>query len=91
MNKSVMTNIPSRPRRHASGGDEPELVALGQTIRQARTQQGLTQAQLALVSGISRDTLIALENGRSGVSLGLALQALRGLGMTLVPASRGAG
>ena len=69
--------------------DQPDLLELGQAVRQARVEMGLTQAQLSLVSGTSRDTIIALENGRSGVSLGNALQVLKGLGLTLVPKERG--
>lgn len=87
--KSAISNITNKPRKHAETGELPELVELGNTIRSLRTQHGLTQAQWSLASGVSRDTLIALENGRSGVSLGLALKALRGLGLTLAPAPTG--
>lgn len=87
--KSDNTNFSTGPRRHATQGTQPELVELGQAIRQARVEMGLTQAHLSLVSGTSRDTIIALENGRSGVSLGNALQVLKGLGLTLVPKERG--
>lgn len=83
--KSAISNMTNKPRRHAETGVVPELVDLGNVIRTLRTQHGLTQAQWSLASGVSRDTLIALENGRSGVSLGLALKALRGLGLTLAP------
>ena len=59
------------------------MLALATVLRDARAQSGLTQAQLALVSGVGRDTIIALENGRAGVSLGHALRAMKGLGLTL--------
>lgn len=87
--KSDNTNFSTGPRRHAAQGSQPDLLELGQAVRQARVEMGLTQAQLSLVSGTSRDTIIALENGRSGVSLGNTLQVLKGLGLTLVPKERG--
>ena len=39
------------------------IQELGYAIRQARTRQGMTQAELARASGISRVTLNQLENG----------------------------
>ncbi|HVR82383.1 MAG TPA: helix-turn-helix domain-containing protein [Luteimonas sp.] len=89
MKKSDNTNFSSSPRRHATQGSQPDLLELGQAVRQARVDMGLTQAQLSLVTGTSRDTIIALENGRGGVSLGNALQVLKGLGLTLGPKERG--
>lgn len=73
----------TRSRSHAVQGSQPELLELGHAVRNARVAMGLTQAQLSLVSGTSRDTIIALENGRSGVSLGNALQVFKGLGLTM--------
>ena len=83
--KSDKTNF-QRPRRHAQRGDDPDLLALADSIRAARSTAGLTQAQLALVSGVGRDTVIALENARAGVALGHALKVMKGLGLTIVPA-----
>lgn len=84
MRKSDNGNIPLGPRRHAAQGRQPELLELGYAVRNARGAMSLTQAQLSLVSGTSRDTIIALENGRGGVSLGNAMQVLKGLGLTMV-------
>lgn len=39
------------------------IAELGQAVRKARTERGLTQAQLAASAGISRETLNLLENG----------------------------
>lgn len=80
--KSAMTNL-QKARKHARRGKDAELLALAAEIRAARAQSGLTQAQLALVSGVGRDTVIALENGRPGVSLGGALRVMKGLGLSL--------
>jgi len=74
-------------RRHARRGNNEDLLALAGVVRAARVDAGLTQALLALVSGVGRDTVIALENGRPSVSLGLALKVMRGLGLTIAPAA----
>ncbi len=84
--KSDKTNFRSTARRHAQRGDDADLLALAEAIRAARADAALTQAQLALVSGVGRDTVIALENARPGVSLGHALRVMKGLGLTIAPA-----
>jgi transcriptional regulator with XRE-family HTH domain len=62
------------------------LISIGARIAVKRKQLGLSQAELAKKAGISRATLDALENGRSG-ELGFSkvtriLSAL-GMGMKL--------
>lgn len=42
--------------------------ALGQALAQARQQSGLTQGELAAVSGVSRPTISRLEQGTSSIS-----------------------
>jgi DNA-binding XRE family transcriptional regulator len=83
--RSDISNIPGAARSHAQRGDDQDLLALAAALREARARSGLTQDQLALVSGVGRDTIIALENGRASVSLGLALRTMKGLGLTLRP------
>lgn len=39
------------------------LIDLGRCVRSRRTELGLSQAQLAHLSGLSRQTLVGLENG----------------------------
>lgn len=46
-----------------------------------RKLRGLTQAQLADRSGVSRDTLVRLEGGDGGVSVENLLRVLRSLGV----------
>lgn len=46
-----------------------------------RKLRGLTQAQLADRSGVSRDTLARLEGGDGGVSVENLLRIVRGLGI----------
>ncbi|MDP9140479.1 MAG: helix-turn-helix domain-containing protein [Pseudomonadota bacterium] len=86
--KSARTNFSSAPRGHARRGKDADLLALADVVRAARTEAGVTQADLALVSGVARDTVIALENGRPGVSLGSALRVMKCLGLTLAPVAR---
>ncbi len=50
------------------------------TIRVLRTERGLTQAQLAERLGVTRQTVIAVEQGRYSPSLELAFQIARALG-----------
>jgi y4mF family transcriptional regulator len=87
--KSEKTNFSSRARSHARQGHAPDLLALGERVRATRVEAGLTQDQLALASGVSRDTVIAVENGRGSVRLGNALRVLKALGLHFVTRERG--
>lgn len=86
--KSIKTNFSNAPRRHAKRGTDTEVLALGVTLRDTRIAAGLTQDQLSLVSGVSRDTVMALENGRGGVSIANALRVFRALGLQIQPQER---
>ena len=61
-----------------------DLTTLGAEIAQKRKTLGMSQAALAQVAGVSRATLGALENGRSG-ELGFSKVAkiLAALGLEL--------
>jgi putative transcriptional regulator len=48
-------------------------------VRALRPDAGLTQAQLAAVLGVTRQTVIAVEQGRYSPSLELAFQIARAL------------
>ncbi len=85
--KSVKANLTGKARKHARQGSNADLLALAGVVGGAGTAADLTQAQLALVSGVGRDTVIALENARPGVSLGSALRVMKGLGLTMTPAA----
>jgi transcriptional regulator with XRE-family HTH domain len=54
---------------------------IGESVAGWRKLRGLTQAQLADRSGVSRDTLGRLERGAEGVSLENLLRVLRVLGI----------
>jgi transcriptional regulator with XRE-family HTH domain len=67
-----------------------DLVSVGEQIARKRNQLKLTQAELARKAGVSRATLDALENGRTG-ELGFSkvskLLAALGLELTIQTAS----
>lgn len=53
------------------------------TIRTLREQRGFTQAELAKQIGVTRQTLIAIEQGRYSPTLELAFQISRVFGVGL--------
>ncbi|PIP59580.1 MAG: XRE family transcriptional regulator [Verrucomicrobia bacterium CG_4_10_14_3_um_filter_43_23] len=46
-----------------------------------RQEQGLTQAELAVLAGVSKPTLNRFEQGRTNVTLENAFKVLRALGL----------
>ena len=56
-------------------------VALGLALRHYRCQAGLSQAQLAELSGLHRSYLAALEGGHETEQLRRILRVLRNLGV----------
>ena len=52
-------------------------------VREQRTQQGLSQAELAAALGVSRQTVISIENGRYLPSLPLAFRIARFFDLTV--------
>lgn len=72
---------------------DPHIVdpgVLGQTIRAARTQAGLTIQEAAQSIGVAKQTLSDLEAGKATVTLGLVLKIAKDLGVSLfaIPADR---
>jgi transcriptional regulator with XRE-family HTH domain len=61
-----------------------DLATLGVMIAQRRSEQRLTQAELARRARIGRSTLDALENGRSAeLGFGKVSRILAALGLTM--------
>ena len=56
---------------------------LTNAIRELRTERGLTQAELADAVGVTRQTVIAIEQGKYSPSLEMAFQISRVLGAVL--------
>lgn len=57
------------------------LSVLGENIRFARLRRKLSTVQVAERAGISRGTLLAIEKGHEGVSIGFYLNVLQVLGL----------
>ncbi len=57
---------------------------IGRLIRQRRLDLGWTQQALARRVGVSRLWLLRVEQGRPGAQLGLILEALRALGLSIL-------
>lgn len=68
--RQLLGCVPTRPSQN-----DPERVAawelrrreVGERIRALRTERGLTQEALALRSGVTRNVLIQVEQGRRGL------------------------
>lgn len=56
---------------------------LAAVVRQARLDAGLTQAELAARIGVSRLWVVKFEQGKAEAEVGLALRALRVLGLSI--------
>ncbi|MDA8093836.1 MAG: helix-turn-helix domain-containing protein [Betaproteobacteria bacterium] len=58
-----------------------QVIQLGHRIRIARIRRGWSVADLASKAGINRNTLTALELGKSGTALGVCFTVLWALGL----------
>ena len=56
---------------------------LGAAVRERRRALQLDQAALASRAGVSRQWIVALEQGKPGAELGLVLRTLKALGLRL--------
>lgn len=57
-----------------------ELVVTGNSVRQLRTERGLSQGELAAALGVSRQTVNSIETGRYTPSLPLSIALARYFG-----------
>lgn len=71
----------------------PTCYVLGAAVRQARNDQGLSQAEVAARAGVSRPWLSQMENGKMSVETSKVLAVLDALGLCMevgpVPRSEG--
>lgn len=61
----------------SSYASQGTFASVGNCVREQRTEVGLTQADLAAALGVSRQTVISIENGRYLPSLPLAFRIAR--------------
>lgn len=64
---------------------------LGAIVQSERLRQGMTQSELASLTGTQQKTISAIENGREGTKLDTLLSVIASLGldMQIVPRERG--
>jgi y4mF family transcriptional regulator len=67
------------------------VAAIGESIRRARKDQGLTQREFADIVGVGVRFLSELERGKSTAEVGLVLEVLAGAGLEVVIQPRGFG
>lgn len=60
-----------------------DTVVLGDVIRKERKRQKVTQTELAALTGVGVRFLRELEHGKSSCQLGLTLEVLHTLGISL--------
>jgi len=56
-----------------------KLVALGERIALARRARAMNQRDLAFLAGVGANSIVALEKGRTGVSIGSLARVLDAL------------
>lgn len=61
--------------------DAAVLVELGGRLERVRLERNVTQAELAREAGVSRRTLVRLEQGEEGVGATALLRVMRALGL----------
>lgn len=65
-----------------------DVQALGETIRQERKRQEVTQVELAALAGVGVRFLRELEHGKLGCQLGHTFLVLNTLGISVAAAPR---
>ena len=63
----MRADAPQSERPQARGRVGASAAALGTRIQALRIERGLTQEQLAQLSGVSRNVLMDVEHGRRGI------------------------
>jgi HTH-type transcriptional regulator / antitoxin HipB len=71
-------------KRHPMPSEFSDLLEISRTIRAERRELGLTQEQLAGLSGVSLRFLIELERGKKTVAMDKLAQVASALGKRLI-------
>jgi DNA-binding XRE family transcriptional regulator len=86
--RGLLLTVYSRSGRNKVVGEtvlsgQPDQVDFPRWLRKHRTMAELTVTELSRLSGLSRDTLYALENGLQDPTLSTLLKLARGLSLSL--------
>ena len=76
---------------HVSTGAVSTAREIGLAVRQRCAGLELDQGELALVAGVSRRTVHAIEHGKPTIQLAALVAVLQAVGLDLVALPRGAG
>ncbi len=79
-----MPTRPSQTDPHRAEVWARRRLAVGSRIRALRLEAGLTQEQLALTSGVTRNVLIDVEHGKRGLLYERLFDLADGLGVPVV-------
>lgn len=79
--------MPSLSKNHHR---DPLLVAFGEAVRRIRLEHGISQEQLALMTGLDRSYMGGVERGDSNVTLLKMNAVARALGLSLAELMRDA-
>lgn len=71
-------------RTSISRQTQAALLLLGQIIKAARKERGLSQADLAMRLGLGRHTVMSIEKGDPKVAVGVVFEAATTLGVPLL-------
>jgi HTH-type transcriptional regulator/antitoxin HipB len=63
--------------------DLTTMADIGKILRDTRKEQGLTQEELAGISGTGRRFISDLENGKNSIQTGKLLLVIKALGLNL--------
>lgn len=79
--------VGEQPPQDPGEGDDPEVVRLrtsiGKALRKARREVGLTQVQMSQLTGMSQQTVSAIECGRQNPTLPALVLLTRAIGYHL--------
>lgn len=92
MRKSVLSGINEAAMQNGERADRPSV---GERLREARRERGLTLAEVAERTGVSAPTLSKIENGRVGANFNTILRIAEAMQVPVTrligPAESGAG
>lgn len=88
-----MTPTPTKPTpvgNTTASAKVSTVTQLGQLVRNARKEQGLTQADISGLANIGNRFIVDLEKGKPTIQMQKALDVLALLGLELVVRQKGA-